>query len=190
MGSVSYISLNQNANQISGGFGWPIIDANSPAGFYLNDLSTATGTDKYYEWFDSLGVRRIKEDTTFDSVGQAIEALYNPQFTKYTPAAVNFERVVLGQWNGNVSEIGNQAGGTGTLRGLRLLGTNVFVPFVDTVPTTVASLPSCASGTWGTRGAVTDATAPTIGVAVTGGGTVFATVHCSKTTSTYFVDGL
>lgn len=38
--------------------------------------------------------------------------------------------------------------------------------------------------------AVSDATAPTLGVALTGGGTVWAHVHCSLTTGTYIVDGL
>ncbi len=66
----------------------------------------------------------------------------------------------------------------------------IDVPQVQTVGVFTSALPTCASGTWGMRGAVIDATAPAIGIALTGGGTVFATVHCSKTTSTYFVDGL
>lgn len=91
------------------------------ATFYAQDMAGAA-TNTYYSWFDSRGVRRVKEDSTFNSVGQAIEALYNPQFTKYTAGATNYERVVLGQWNSNVSEIGNEAAGTGTLRPLRLIG--------------------------------------------------------------------
>ncbi len=82
------------------------------ASFYSQNMA-GTATNPYYSWFDSQGVRRVKEDSTFDSVGQAIEALYNPQFTKYTPGAVNFERVILGRWNGNVAEIGTENGGTG-----------------------------------------------------------------------------
>ncbi len=70
------------------------------------------------------------------------------------------------------------------------LGGLIDVPQIQTVGVLTSALPACASGTWGMRGAVTDATAPAIGVALTGGGTIFATVHCSKTTSTYFVDGL
>lgn len=96
--------------------------------FYSDDLSGLSITNPYYGWYDSRGVRRVKEDNTFDSVGQAIEALYNPQFAKYTAGATDYERVVLGQWNGNVAEIGNQAGGTGTLRPLRLIGDEVQVP--------------------------------------------------------------
>ena len=57
------------------------------AQFYATSLAGAAlqGSNAYYSWFDSQGVRRVKEDSTFNSVGQAIEALYNPQFTKYTP---------------------------------------------------------------------------------------------------------
>lgn len=89
-----------------------------------------TATNPYYSWFDSTGVRRVKEDSTFNSVGQAIEALYNPQFTKYTPGAANYERIVLGEWNSNVSEIGNQAGGTGTLREVRVIGQDMQIPIL------------------------------------------------------------
>ncbi len=87
-----------------------------------------TATNAYYSWDDSRGVRRVKEDNTFNSVGQAIEALYNPQFAKYTPGATDYERVVLGQWNSNVAEIGTEAGGTGTLRPLKLLGSQLIIP--------------------------------------------------------------
>ncbi len=96
-------------------------------GVYMQDASGFGGTNAYYEWFDSRGVRRVREDPTFNSVGQAIEALYNPQFTKYTPGSANFERVVLGQWVSNVAEIGNEKGGTGTLRPLRFIGAGVQV---------------------------------------------------------------
>lgn len=97
--------------------------------FYSPDLA-ASGTsgvnyaaNSYYEWLDSRGVYRIREDSTFDSVGQAISALYNPQFTKYTPGATNFERCIPGcQWNGNVAEFGTEEGGTGTLRPVRFIG--------------------------------------------------------------------
>lgn len=116
-------------------------------GFYVN-ASTAGGgtidlqvaywsaaltnaTNNYYSWFDSRGVRRVKEDATFDSVGQAIEALYNPQFTKYTPGAANYERVILGQWNSNEAQIGTEAGGTGTLRRTALIGAGVDVQVGD-----------------------------------------------------------
>lgn len=88
---------------------------------FTEDLAGAA-TNPYYFWGDSRGVIVIKEDNTFDSVGQAIARVYNPLFTKYTAGAADYERTVFGQWNGNVAEIGTEAGGTGTLRDLRLLG--------------------------------------------------------------------
>ncbi len=99
---------------------------------------------------------------------------------------MDFERVVLGQWNGNVAEIGTEAGGTGTLRSTRFIG-----PATANAKKIVSQLPACTASTgdpW--RGSVTDATLPAIGVVVTGGGAVFANVHCSLTTGTYLVDGL
>jgi hypothetical protein len=81
--------------------------------FYGKDLA-GVATNGYYSWFDSRGVRRVKEDSAIDGVGQAIEALYNNQFTKYTPGAHDYERLALGEWNAsNVAEIGTENGGTG-----------------------------------------------------------------------------
>ena len=57
-------------------------------------------------------------------------------------------------------------------------------------PIATASLPTCSTSSHAWRGSVNDATAPVIGSALTGGGSVFATVHCSLTTGTYLVDGL
>lgn len=67
------------------------------------------------------GVVRWKEDHAFDSVYQPIYASYNPKLTTYTAGAPNYERWVQ-QWQGDVSEIGNYAGGSGTLRVMRALG--------------------------------------------------------------------
>lgn len=91
-------------------------------GFYVPDL-TGTATNAYQLWLDTPGVFRIRNDA-LDGAGkeQAIPALYNPQFTKYTPGAANYERIVLAQWNGNVAEIGTEAGGTGTLRPIKFIG--------------------------------------------------------------------
>lgn len=59
-------------------------------------------------------------------------------------------------------------------------------------PTVITSaLKACTSSTgvpW--RASVSDATVPAIGSPLTGGGAVFANVHCSLTTGTYLVDGL
>lgn len=82
-------------------------------------------TNSYYLWFDSQGVYRIREDNVVDPGNpQAVTALYNPRFTKYTAGAANHERIIFGQWNTNVAEIGTEAGGTGTLRALRFLGSS------------------------------------------------------------------
>lgn len=79
-------------------------------------------TNPYYLWFDSRGVLRIREDNVADGSGnpQAVLALYNPRFTKYTPGSENFERVVL-QWVSNCIQLATEKGATtGTLRPLRL----------------------------------------------------------------------
>lgn len=125
--------------------------------FYSGDISASNGftvsANPYYLWLDSQGVFRIKEDNTFDSVGQAIMALYNPQVTKYTPGAANYERIVQ-RWNGNVAEYGSEKGGTGTLRGLRLLGA-----FVDIPAAGAASSPAARfTGAWFTGGSGTTTT--------------------------------
>jgi len=103
---------------------------------YISGTIAGSATNPYYEWFDSRGVRRVKEDATFNAVGQAIEALYNPQFTKYTPGTPNYERVILGEWNGNVAEIGDYAGGTGTVRDLRLMGPTIHVGSASNIANT------------------------------------------------------
>jgi hypothetical protein len=84
-------------------------------GFYSQELAGATNS--YFLWYDSPGVFRVKAD--------GVMAYYNPAFTKYTPGATAFERVVQ-QWTSNVAEIGTEAGSTGgTQRALRLLGSSV-----------------------------------------------------------------
>ena len=93
--------------------------------FYAATQADAQTTHSYGLWIDDQGVYRIKSDNTFNSVYQAIPALYNPQFTKYTPGAANYERIVMGQFNSNVAEIGTEAGGTGTLRNLKLIGAGI-----------------------------------------------------------------
>lgn len=85
-------------------------------------------TNPYSFWSDEQGVFRIRSDNHFDSVYQAIPALYNPLFTKYTAGATNFERIVL-QWETNVATLTTEAGGTGTLRALRLGDASVSLAF-------------------------------------------------------------
>ncbi len=92
-------------------------------------------TNSYALWSDEQGVFRIKADNTFDSVYQAIPALYNPLFTKYTPGAADYERIQF-HWNSNVAEFGTIAAGAGTLRALNLLGASVSANGVPIVTTT------------------------------------------------------
>lgn len=113
-------------------------------GYYSTDLS-GVATNTYYSWFDSQGVRRVKEDSSVDGVGQAIEALYNPRFTKYTPGATDYERIILGEWKNNVAEIGTEAGGTGTLRSLDLIGPSVGIGLTGTVPSTTLQVAGASS---------------------------------------------
>lgn len=84
--------------------------------FYAAARSGTSDAD-YFLWFGSPGVYRVKAD--------GVMAYYNPAFSPaYTPNAVDYERVVQ-QWNSNVLEYGVEAGGTGTLRAMRLLGSSV-----------------------------------------------------------------
>lgn len=78
----------------------------------------------YALWLDdtsnpTYGLFRVR-----NANGQAIPALYNKDFTKYVADAPNYERIIQ-QWNANIAEIGTEAGGTGTLRPLKLLGPSV-----------------------------------------------------------------
>lgn len=95
--------------------------------FHAGDISS-TATNAYYQWFDSQGVYRIREDNVADTASfpQAIPAQYNPRFTKYTPGAANYERGVS-QWVNNVYQIGTEVGGTGVERELQLIGREVSI---------------------------------------------------------------
>lgn len=149
--AVTQFALNwAKAPQINSG------SVSTMFGDYTTDFG-GVASNAYYSWIDSRGVYRIREDSTFDSVGQAIGALYNPQFTKYTPGAANFERCIPGcQWNGNVAEYGTEKGGTGTLHPVRLIGSEVQIQPLSTngVVTTSSGTgmlqidTSITSGTW------------------------------------------
>lgn len=100
-------------------------------------------TNAYSFWSDEQGVYRIRSDNTFNSVYQAIPALYNPQATKYTPGAANYERIVE-QWESNVAFIATENGGTGTLRSIQIDGAVVGLGSTThpvNVPNLTASLP-------------------------------------------------
>jgi hypothetical protein len=59
---------------------------------------------------------------------------------------------------------------------------------IQTIGVTTVNLPSSPAA--GMRATVTDAVTPVVGVALTGGGSVFANVHWSPTTSQWIVDGI
>lgn len=118
---------------------------------FVGDLA-GIATNPYYSWFDSRGVGRCKEDSAFDSVGQSICTVYNPQFTKYTPGLANYERIIYGEWSGNVGKIGIEAGGTGTLRNLQLMGATLIVP-VTVTSGTVPGVANVGANSCGTTAA-------------------------------------
>jgi len=93
-------------------------------GLYFTDF-TGHATTGFYEFFDAPGVFSMKDD--------GVANYYNPSFTHYTVGASNYERSAL-QWNSNVLEFGAEAGGTGTLRGVKMLGARLQTPDL-TAPT-------------------------------------------------------
>lgn len=96
----------------------------------------------YAFWYDSPGVYRIN--------GEGVMAYYNPQFIKYTPGAMAFERIIQ-QWNANVAQYGVEAGTQGgTLRKLQLVGGGLILS-TDILPT---SDPHVAGQLWNSNGAL------------------------------------
>ncbi len=112
---------------------------------YWSDDLSGTATNPYFSWFDSQGVGRCKDDSSFNSVDQSICVVYNPLFTKYTPGATNYERIVYGEWNSNVAEMGPEAGGTGTLQPLDLMGSKVGIGLAGAAPSTTLQVASASS---------------------------------------------
>jgi hypothetical protein len=151
LGGVEIVSpILRNSGTSPLAWGVFIQDQCNPAitscmGIWEDDESTSLSANSYYSWFDSRGVRRVKEDNSVDGVGQAIEALYNNLFTKYTPGATNYERVILGEWNNNVAQIGTEAGGTGTLRPLLLMGSQIGIGTGASVPSTTFQVAGASS---------------------------------------------
>lgn len=111
-------------------------------GFWFPDFAPIGATNAYYNWNDSRGVYAIKEEFS-----QAVPRLYNPLFTKYTPGAVDYERIIerFGitdtYGTSNNAYFGAEAGGTGTLRALNLLGNGISAM---SVPGTLTSFTAAA----------------------------------------------
>jgi hypothetical protein len=131
-GAIDYkstlLSISPTAGQGAGfhfqGFTWNDLPMAQVYGVYLSDM-TGKAADDFYLWFDSPGVYDVKSGGVMN--------YYNPSFTKYVLGASNYERAVQ-QWNSNVLEYGTQAGGTGTLRGVKILGASLQTPDL-TAPT-------------------------------------------------------
>jgi hypothetical protein len=121
----NYITFNKDAGASAG----------LAVSYWASDLAPFAATNPYYFWGDSRGVYRIREDNVADGSGnpQAVPALYNPRFTKYTPGATNYERIIE-QWVGNVGVLGIEAGGTGTLRKMQMVGAGLILS-TDILPT-------------------------------------------------------
>lgn len=130
------------------------------------------GTNNYFLWYDGTGtgagVWRVN--------GLGIVAYYNPAFTTYTPGATNYERIVT-QWNSSVAEIGTEAGGTGTIRALRIVGAATVTgsSFVTSTGTyMMQSSAAWSNGAGGSGGTLTNAPAagnPTKWIPVNDNGT-------------------
>lgn len=107
----------------SGGTGFAQA-VNIKCGVYVDDMHYTNMDEStphpYFLWYNGTAAN----SAVWRVNAEGIMAYYNPAFATYTPGAVDFERIVQ-QWNTNVAEIGPEAGGTGTPRALRLLGTSV-----------------------------------------------------------------
>ncbi len=129
-GLVSFPDLsgtNSVANQIINYWAKaPVIGPGSstPKQFaYYSDALGGVAANAFPLWFDEQGAFVVHSINTFDSVYQARPALYNPLVTKFTPTSTNFERCIPGcQWQTNVANYGTEAGGTGTLRDVQMIG--------------------------------------------------------------------
>lgn len=89
------------------------------------------GANNYFLWYGGLVANGA---AVYRVNGLGVMAYYNPGFaTDYTPGGTNYERVVQ-QWTTNVLQYGTEAGGTGVLRGVQILGASLAIP--------------AASGTW------------------------------------------
>ena len=110
-----------------------------------------------------------------------------------SPTQYNYQSVIGAAAVGTCSNciVLGRAGGLDTVYAGDAGADPMIVLALATVPVLSTALKTCTATTgvpW--RASVTDAVAPALGVALTGGGTTFANVHCSLTTGTYVVDGI
>lgn len=156
-----WLELNCNAAEDTGLDGFAHIFLAAPAapvatsmaafyGLWVGDLNVAGLSNPYYFWGDSRGVIRIREDDDADSGNpQAIISGYNPRFTKYVPAAADYERWVIQHVN-DVIQFGAEAGGTGTLQKVQIIGAGLLTN-ATLLPT---ANPNVAGQLWNDAGTV------------------------------------
>jgi hypothetical protein len=110
-----------------------------------------------------------------------------------SPTQYNYQSVIGAAATGTCSNcvVLGRSGGQDTVYAGDAGVDPMVVIALATTPVLTTNLKVCTATTgipW--RASVTDATAPALGVVLTGGGTSFANVHCSLTTGTYIVDGI
>lgn len=160
-------------------------DNNNNSGFQLGTTGngmTVTATTAYFGAGDS-------------KVGNFAFQIINSGM-RIANAYLGFGATSASAWNANVSspDIAFTRNAAGILNlGAGTSGTTGALELQNaaTIPVATLSLKTCTASTgvpW--RASVNDATAPALGVALTGGGGAFANVHCSLTTGTYIVDGI
>ena len=146
-GFSEYARDNYGTGTIASSYGFRALTPTNNGGgtitnnyaFYAQNQKGTGITNPYAFWYDSDGVYRIN--------GDGVMAYYNPSFTKYVPGAVDYERVVQ-QWSSDVLQFGTEAGGTGTLRKMRLLGAGLILS-TDILPT---SNPAVVGQLWNDGG--------------------------------------
>jgi hypothetical protein len=110
-----------------------------------------------------------------------------------SPTQYNYQSVIGAAATGTCSNcvVLGRSGGQDTVYAGDAGVDPMVVIALATTPVLTTNLKTCTATTgipW--RASVTDATAPALGAPLTGGGTVFANVHCSLTSGTYIVDGI
>lgn len=167
----------------------PVINGtvNGTTQWVITSKVTTVGTDAVtFAQFSSNPANQITTSTACG--GDLNGTMPNCGVAQVNGAVVPTSAVVVGS-NASKQLIAATTTGSGSTA---VLGTSpTFTTSIIITPVATASLGSCASSTGPSRrAAVTDATTPSIGVVVTGGGAVFATVHCSLTDGNWYVDGL
>lgn len=103
---------------------------NNHFSFYSRDL-VSTSTNGYFAWYDGGAGANCDSGGVWRVNDFGILAYYNPCFTKYTPGAANFERLIIRAGDtgvfgtDNTGYIGWEEGGTGVMRPLVLMGSSI-----------------------------------------------------------------